>query len=395
MKSQKEVVAVGMARSAIGDFMGSLSSVPAVELATIVGREALKRAGVGLDQINEVTLGMVYKHGLKGNPARQVQLALGLPIRGGAVTVEQQCASSLRALEIACHQIMLGKTEAALVVGVESMSNVPYMMLNARRGIKMGAVKLEDALQYDALFDAFSGDSIIRTAENVAERYHITREQQDEYALISQQRALSAIEEGRFDEEIIPIEVKSRKGSVVIQKDEHPRTVTKESLAILSPVLGDGCTVTAGNASGINDGASAMVIMSAEKANELQLKPLLRILSTTTVSCEPEFMGIGPIYAIPEAIHQAGLSKEMVDYYEINEAFAAQVIPCLNELGISLNKVNANGSGIALGHPVGMTGLRLLISGYYELRRRRGRYGCASLCAGGGPSMAVVFECLA
>ena len=391
-KQFREVVVVGMARSPIGDFGGALSTVPAVELAKTVAKAAMDRAGVAPGEIDEVTLGTVYKHGMKGNPARQVQIALGIPETGAACTVEQQCASSLRALEIAVQQIQLGKTDAALVCGVESMSNVPHMMMGLRKGVKMGPAKLEDALQYDALIDVFSGESIMRTAENVAERWHVSRAEQDEYACLSQQRAADAIASGRFKEEIVPIEVKTRKGPVVVDTDEHPRHTTVEELAKLRPAFMKDGTVTAGNASGINDGASAAVIMAADKAAALGLKPLVRILSTATVGVAPEIMGVGPIYAIPKAVEYAGLKQEDIDYYEINEAFAAQVLPCLRELNIPLDKVNANGSGIALGHPVGMTGLRLMISGYYELKRRGARYGCGSLCAGGGPAMAVVFE---
>ncbi|MDR3349791.1 MAG: thiolase family protein [Acidaminococcales bacterium] len=388
----KDVVIVGMCRTAIGKFQGSLSSVPAVELAKTVSAAAIKRAGAAPENIDEVVLGTVYKHGMKGNPARQVQLALGIPIAGAAVTVEQQCASSMRALEIACQQIQLGKTEAALVCGVESMSNVPYMLLNARKGFVIGPSRAEDAMQYDALTDAFSGESIMRTAENVAQKYNASRKEQDEYALLSQQRADAAIKAGVFKEEIIPVEIKTRKGTVVFDTDEHPRAVTLQELSALKPAFMKDGTVTAGNASGINDGASAAVIMSEDKAKSLGLKPLARILSTATAGCAPELMGIGPIYAIPKAIELAGLQKGDIDYYEINEAFAAQVVPCLKILEIPLGQVNANGSGIALGHPVGMTGLRLIISGYYELKRRGMKIGCASLCAGGGPAMAAVYE---
>jgi len=389
-----EVVIVGMARSPVGNFQGSLSSVNAIDLVKTVAAAALERAGVKADEIDEVALGCVFKHGMKGNPARQVQIGLGIPARGPAVTVEQQCASSLRALEIASQQILLGKSEAALVCGVESMSNVPYMLLNARKGLRLGPSKVEDAMQYDGLVDVFGGESIMRTAENVAERYHISRYEQDVYAVLSQNRAADAIKNGLFKEEIVPIQVKNRKGTVIVDTDEHPRATTMEELSALRPAFMKDGTVTAGNSSGINDGASAMVIMSAEKAAKSGIKPLARLLSTVTVGCEPEVMGIGPVYAIPKAIELAGLEKTEVDYYEINEAFAAQVIPCLRELDIPLNKVNANGSGIALGHPVGMTGLRLIISGYYEMKRRGVKVGCASLCAGGGPAMAAIYEVL-
>ena len=389
-----DVVIIGMARTPIGDFLGSLSSLTAVELAEVAAGEAIKRAGITAKQIQEVVLGTVCKEGMKGNPARQVQISLGIDAEASAVTVEQQCASSMRALEVAAQQIMLGKTDTALVCGTESMSNIPHMILGARKGTKLGPINVVDAMQYDALIDAFSNESIMRTAENVAEKYHVTREQQDEYALLSQQRAAKAIAEGKFIDEIVPVEIKTRKGTTIVDADEHPRETTIQFLSRLKPALDKNGTVTAGNASGINDGACAAVIMSSKKAAKLNLKPLVKILSTVTVGVTPEIMGIGPIYAIPKAIELAGLKKEDIDYYEINEAFAAQVVPCLKELDIGLDKVNANGSGIALGHPVGMTGLRLLISGYYELKKRGQKYGCGSLCAGGGPAMAVVFEVL-
>lgn len=392
--NHSKVVIVGMARSPIGNFQGSLSGIMAIDLIKTVASAAIERAGVKAEEIDEVTLGCVFKHGMKGNPARQVQIGLGIPPQGPAVTVEQQCASSLRALEIASHQIILGRSEAALVCGVESMSNVPYMLLNARKGLRLGPSGVEDAMQYDGLTDVFGGESIMRTAENVAARYRISRQEQDEYAALTQNRAAAAIKNGLFKEEIVPIEVKTRKGTVIVDTDEHPRETSLAELSKLRPAFMKDGTVTAGNSSGINDGAGAMVIMSAEKAARLGLKPLAVLLSTVTVGCEPEVMGIGPVYAIPKAIELAGLEPSDVDYYEINEAFAAQVIPCLRELDIPLDKVNANGSGIALGHPVGMTGLRLIISGYYEMKRRGAKIGCASLCAGGGPSMAAVYEVL-
>lgn len=390
----KDIVIVGMARTPIGRFMGALSSVSALELAETASRAAISRAGIDPGEINEVVMGTVYKHGMKANPARQLQIRLDIPCQGAACTVEQQCSSSLRALEIASQQIMLGKSEAALVCGVESMSNAPYMLMNARKGLRSGPSAVEDVLQYEGLVDPFIDESLMRTAENVAAEYHVSRFDQDQYALLSQQRAQRAIAEGRFKEEIVPVEVKTRKGVTVVDTDEHPRATTIEALSALRPALDKNGTVTAGNASGINDGACAAVVMSGEKARKLGLKPLVRVLSTATVGCEPRIMGIGPIYAIPRAIELAGLRQESIDYYEINEAFAAQVLPCLRELGIPMDKVNANGSGIALGHPVGMTGLRLVISGYYELKRRGGKYGCASLCAGGGPAMAAVYEVL-
>ncbi|HML31852.1 thiolase family protein [Sporomusa sphaeroides] len=391
---QREVVVVGMARTAIGNFLGSLSSLTAVELAKIVGQEAIKRAKVSPQAIDEVLVGMVYKQGLKGNPARQVQIGLGIPVEGGAATIEQQCASGMRALEIATQQIILGKTEAALVCGCESMSNVPFLQMQMRKGVRMGTSALEDGLMYDALIDAFNGQHIAITAENVAEKYNITRQEQDECALLSQQRASDAIAAGKFKDEIVPVEIKSKKGTVIVDTDEHPRATTMEALAKLPTVFKKDGTVTPGNASGLNDGATAFVVMSMEKAVELGLKPLFKIKSTTTVGVDPSIMGIGPVYAIPKAIAQAGLKQDDVTYYEINEAFAAQAVACCRELKLDMNNVNANGSGIALGHPVGSTGLRLVMATYSELKRRGQKYGCGSLCAGGGPAMAVVIEAL-
>jgi acetyl-CoA C-acetyltransferase len=389
----KEVVLVGMARTPIGDFLASLSSVSAVELGVVAGRAALERAGVKPEQVDDVSVGMVYKAGAKGNPARQIQIALKIPVQAGAACIEQQCASTMRAFEIASQQIMLGKKDVCLVCGIESMSNVPYLSLEARKGMRMGSGKLEDGLHYDALIDAFHGYHVGVTAENLAEEYQITREEQDELAALSHARAIAAIKEGKFKEEIVPVEVKTKKGPILIDTDEHPRAdISIETLAKMKPVFKKDGTVTAGNASGLNDGASAAVIMSMDKAKELGIKPLARIVSSATVGCEPRIMGIGPIYAIPKALKEAGLSLQDVDYFEINEAFAAQFIACNRVLKIDMDKVNANGSGIALGHPVGCTGLRIILATYSELVRRGGKVGCASLCAGGGPAMATVIE---
>lgn len=392
MNSEIEIVIVGMARTAIGNFMGSLSNLSAVDLGVIVGKEAMKRSNIKAEFIDEVTTGMVYKAGLKGNPARQIQINLGIPVSAGAITIEQQCASGMRALEIACQQILLGKTKAALVCGIESMSNVPYLSLNVRKGAKMGNVTLEDGLLYDGLIDAFSFVHMANTAENIAEEYNISREEQDELALVSHNRALKSIKSGKFKEQIVPIEIKTKKGIFIFDTDEHPRETSMELLSKMKPVFKENGTITAGNASSLNDGASAMVIMSKERADELGLKPLAKILSTATVGVEPRIMGVGPIYAIPKAAEFAKILMNDIQYYEINEAFAAQVIACIRVLNIKMDKVNANGSGISLGHPVGSTGLRLLIAAYYELIERNQKIGCGSLCAGGGPAMAVIIE---
>lgn len=389
----ENVIIVGAARTPIGDFLGSLKDVSAVYLGVAAARAAMERAGINPEQVEDVVAGMVYKEGAKGNPARQVQLKCGIPVEAAAVTVEQQCASGMRAVEIAAQQIMLGKSSVSLAVGMESMSQVPYLLLGARTGYRMGPVRLEDALLYDALHDAFHGYHMGVTAENLAERYGITRQEQDELALLSHQRAVAAIQEGKSREEIVPVEVKTRKGSTVVYNDEHPRADTSmEILSKLRPVFKEGGTVTAGNASGINDGAAALILMAESRVRELGIKPLAKIVATASVGVAPEIMGIGPAYAIPKVLKYAELKMEDVDYFEINEAFAAQFLAVNRELKLDMNLVNANGSGIALGHPVGCTGIRIIVTLLSELRRRGGQYGIASLCVGGGPAMATVIE---
>ena len=391
----RNVVIVGAKRTAIGDFLGSLKDISAVELGTAAVKAALEQSGVTPEQVEDVVGGMVYKAGAKGNPARQVQLNAGIPVTAGAVTIEQQCASAMRALEVASQQIMLDKVDISVAVGIESMSQVPYLLLEARNGFRMGPSKVEDSLLIDALHDAFHGYHMGMTAENLAGRYHISREEQDELAYLSHARAVKAIKEGKFKDEIVPVEIKSKKNSVIFDTDEHPRAdVDKEKLAGLRAAFKKDGTVTAGNASGINDGAAAMVLMAEEKAQELGIKPLARIIATATYGVAPENMGIGPAFAIPKALKFAGLDANDIDYYEINEAFAAQFLACNRELKLDMDKVNANGSGIALGHPVGCTGIRILTTLIYEMKRRQNHYGVASLCVGGGPAMATVLEIL-
>ena len=389
----REVVIVAAKRTPVGDFLGSLKDVPAVDLGIAAAKAALEQAGITPEQVEDVTVGMVYKQGVKGNPARQIQLGLQIPVETCACTIEQLCASGMRAFEIATQQIMLGKSDISLTAGIESMSRVPYLMLNAREGIRMGDAKINDALTYDALFDSFLNYHMGVTAENIVEKYSISREEQDELAVMSHERACRAILEGKFKDEMISVEVKTKKGVKVVDRDEHPREgLSLESLAKLKAAFKKDGTVTAGNASGINDGASSMVLMSADKAKELGIKPLARIIATANVGVRPEIMGMGPAYAIPKALQYAGLTLDQIDYFEINEAFAAQFLGVNRELNIPLDKVNANGSGIAIGHPVGCTGNRIIVALIYEMARRNARYGCASLCVGGGPAMAIIIE---
>jgi acetyl-CoA C-acetyltransferase len=389
----KDVLIVGMARTAIGDFQKAFKDVSAVQLGVAAGAAAMRRAGVKPEDVDDCATGMVYKAGAKGNPCRQIQLALGIPEKAAALTLDQQCASSMRALEIAMHQIQLGLTECALVTGIESMSRVPYLLLNARTGYRMGDAAATDGLTHDALFDAMLGYHMGLTAERLAEDFGIGREAQDHWACISHKRAAEAQQKGWYKEEIVPYVLQTRKGEVVIERDEHPKAdISVEELAKLKPAFKKDGTVTAGNASSVNDGASALVIMSAEKADKLGLKPLARVLSTASYGVKPEVMGIGPVYEIPLALERAGKTMKDVDYFELNEAFAAQFLACKKELNIPDENINARGSGISLGHPVGCTGIRLVISAIQELRQRGGRLAAASLCAGGGPGAAAIIE---
>ncbi|TYO95258.1 acetyl-CoA acetyltransferase [Geothermobacter ehrlichii] len=389
----EEVVIVGGARTPIGDFMGSLKDVSAVELGIVAVKGALEKAGVGPELVEDVVGGMIYTAGAKANPARQIQLGVGIPLEGAATTVDQQCGSAMRALEIAVQQMLLGKSTVSVAVGMESMSKAPYLLLNARQGLRMGPDTVQDHLLHDALIDPFTGHHMGITAETLAEKYRISRQEQDEMALASHNRAVAAIAAGKFKNEIVPVEVKNRKGVVIVDTDEHPRAdISLEKLAQLKPAFKENGTVTAGNASGINDGAAALVLMTASRAKELGVRPIAKILATASYGVAPEIMGIGPAYAIPKALKYAGLELSDVDYFEINEAFAAQVLAVDRELKLDPSKVNANGSGIALGHPVGCTGIRIIVTMLNEMKRRHNRYGVASLCVGGGPAMATVVE---
>jgi acetyl-CoA C-acetyltransferase len=388
-----DVVIVGAVRTPVGKFMGGLSSLSAVDLGVIVVNEALKRSNVKPEQVEDIVGGMVYRAGTKGNPARQVQIKCGIPVSVGAVTVEQQCASSMRAFEIAAQQIMLGKSDISVAFGTESMSNAPHLLLNSRKGYRLGDSKIEDSLLYDALIDAFIGQHMGITAENLAEKYKIKRKEQDELAVLSHKRAIEAQKSNKFGNEIVPVEIKKGKKNLIISFDECPREdITFESIQALKPAFKKDGTVTAANASSLNDGAAALVLMSLQKAESMGIKPLALLKASATVGVEPQVMGIGPVHVIPKALEYANLLQEEIDYFEINEAFAAQFLAVNRELNIPMNKINVNGSGISIGHPVGCTGIRIMVSLINELKRRNDKYGCASLCVGGGPAMAVIIE---
>lgn len=394
-----QVVIVGACRTPIGSFLGSLQDVHVKELGRIVGTEALRRAGIGPEDVEEIVCGNVIQAGCGGNVARQIQAEIGIPWHAGALTVNQLCSSGMRALEIASNNIMLGKTAVSLAVGVENMTMAPYMLQKARTGYRMGSGTIEDAMLLDALVCSIEGYHMGMTAENVAERYGISREEQDELACESQNRAARAIDAGRFRDEIVPVEVQRKKETVMFDTDEHVRPkTTMKALGALKPVFKKNGTVTAGNASGVNDGAAAVVLMSAQRAEQLDVNPLAILRATCTVGIEPAVMGLGPARAIPDALRQARLQFEDINYFELNEAFAAQYLGVermlLQESGFKLDRqaVNRNGSGIALGHPVGCSGLRVVVSLLHEMMKTGEALGCASLCAGGGPAMAAIVE---
>lgn len=392
-----EVVIVGAARTPIGDFLGSLKSLEPVDLGVYAAQAALERSGVPAEMVEELNCGMLYKQGWKGNPARQIQMKLGLPESGFACTVDQQCASGMKAFEVAAHSIMLGKAETAIAIGLESMSNAPYILKGARTGYRMGnGPAVVDSMLNDGLVCAMMNYHMGVTAENLAKQYNISRQEQDELAYLSHSRAIAAQQAGRFVDEIVPVKVVERRKEIIVDTDEHPRAdISLESLAKLKPAfLKEDGTVTAGNASGVNDGAAALVLMSAEKAKALGLKPLAKLVTTANAGVNPSVMGIGPVPAINKALGYAGLKLNDIGYFEINEAFAAQFLACNRELKLDMEKVNGNGSGISLGHPVGCTGVRILVSLIYEMQRRGQQLGAASLCVGGGPAMATILEAM-
>lgn len=403
-KELNEVVMVSACRTPIGAYGGSLQSVRANDLSKISGAEAIKRAGIDPLQIDELMLGMCLHHGNGSLPARIVAMGLGLDPKSTASMVNQNCASGMRAMEIAAMGLALGKNEIALVIGTESMSNIPYISQTARWGARMGDVKLQDSMLADGLVCQLAGSHMGVTAENIAEQYGITREECDALALLSHQRAVRAVDEGRFKREIVPVLVKKGKKEFLFENDEHPiRGASLESMARLQPAFKKGGVVTAANASGINDCSAAAVLMTKKKADELGIKPLMKLINVCAEGVDARVMGLGPAVAIPKCLQQAGMKYSDVDYWEINEAFAAQVLgvgKMIKEVAdIDVNigtfeqdgNINTNGSGIGLGHPVGATALRIIVSLYYELERLGKTVGGASLCVGGGSAMASLW----
>jgi acetyl-CoA C-acetyltransferase len=387
----EDVVIVSGVRTAIGRFQGGLAGTPASDLGAAVIRAAVERANIEPGQVDQVVLGCVGQVMEDAYIARHAAVKAGLPIEVPAYTVNRICGSGLEAINTAARWIQCGDAEVVVAGGAENMSLLPHYLRHARGGYRLGEGTLEDGIIH-VLTDPFNRYHMGITAENLATEYEITRAVQDEYALRSQQRAATAIAEGRFEEEIVPIEVKVRGEKKVIARDEHPRETSTEALANLGAAFKEGGSVTAGNASGINDGAAAMVVMSASKAESLGLKPRLRLVAKAEAGVRPEIMGSGPIPAIEKALDKAGLTLEDIDVVELNEAFASVAAACSATLGMDTDKLNPNGGAIALGHPVGATGAILVVKLMHELERRKGRYGLASLCIGGGQGIATIFE---
>jgi acetyl-CoA C-acetyltransferase len=390
-----EVVIVSGTRTPVGDMLGALKDLTCVELGIIALKAAMEQAKIDPTLIEELVCGNPDMAGAKSNPGRQVAVNAGCGWDTVACTINQQCVSSLRAAEIMYQEILLGKVEIGAAAGIASMSNIPYVLMGARMGFKMGHQQLIDLMYNDGMTDAFYNILMGVTAENIAEMYKISREEQDEFALMSHQRACASINNKTQASEIIPVEIKSRKGTTIVDHDEHPRQgLTIQDLAKLKPVFKEGGTVTAGNSSGINDGAAALIMMSLNKTKELGIKPLARVVATGSAAVDAKIMGMGVVPSVQKALKFANLPIEAIDYWEINEAFAAQIIGCNRELKIPLDKMNINGGGISLGHPVGMTGARLIVSLVHEMVRRGVRYGGASLCGGGGPSTSIIVEAM-
>ncbi|MEH7093758.1 acetyl-CoA C-acetyltransferase [Neobacillus vireti] len=390
----REVVIVSAVRTAIGSFMGTLSNTPATELGAIVIKEAVNRAGISGEQVDEVIMGNVLQAGLGQGPARQAALKAGLPVEVSSMAINKLCGSGLKAVHLAAQAIQTGEAEIVVAGGMENMSLAPYLLMDGRTGYRMGDGKIFDSMIQDGLQCAINSYHMGVTAENIAEQYGLSREEQDEFAAWSQQKAEAAIKDSKFKDEIVPIVLPQRKGEpVVFDTDEFPRSgVTAEKLAKLKPAFKKEGTVTAGNASGINDGAAALVLMSREKVEELGIKPMAVIRGNGTSGVDPKIMGIGPVPASKKALAKAGLSINEMDLVEANEAFAAQSLAVGRDLEISKEKLNVNGGAVALGHPIGASGARVLVTLLHEMKRREARYGLATLCIGGGQGIATVVE---
>jgi acetyl-CoA C-acetyltransferase len=389
-----DIVIISGCRTPVGKFQGGLSELTATQLGAIVVREAVKRAGIeDLSQVNECIMGNVVSAGLGQNPARQAAIFGGLPPQVGAMTINKVCGSGLKAVALAAQAIQTGNAEVVVAGGMESMSNAPYLLPQARKGYRLGNAQIVDSMVNDGLWDIYNDYHMGVTGENVAEKYNITREEQDEYALNSHRKAVSAMKECRFKAQIVPVEIATKKGTAIIEKDESPREdASIEALRALKPAFKKDGTVTAGNAPGVNDGAAAVVVTSFRKAQELGAKPMARIVAQATSGVEPKWVMMAPVDAVRQIWRKTGWKNEDIDLYELNEAFAVQALGVSRELGLDLNKVNVNGGAVALGHPIGASGARVLVTLLYEMQRRDVHKGVAALCLGGGNAVAMAVQ---
>jgi acetyl-CoA C-acetyltransferase len=396
MAAFDEVVIISGCRTAVGKFQGSLADLSAPQLGAIVVREAVKRAGLNSDQVDECIMGNVLPAGLGQNPARQAAIFGGLSPATGAMTINKVCGSGLKTVALAAQAVQTGNSSIVVAGGMESMTNAPYLLPQARKGYRLGNGQVVDSMVHDGLWDIYNDYHMGITGENVAEKYGITREEQDEFAVNSHRKAVAAMKECRFKSQIVPVEVPAKKkgaAPVFFEKDESPREdTTIEVLRSLKPAFKKDGTVTAGNAPGVNDGAAAVVVTSAKRAKELGAQPLARIVAQATSGVEPKWVMMAPVGAVRTIWEKTGWKKDDVDLYELNEAFSVQALGVMRELGLDPNKVNVNGGAVAIGHPIGASGARVLVTLIYEMARRNARRGIAALCLGGGNAVAMAVE---
>ena len=391
-----DVVIISGCRTPVGKFQGSLSDLSAPQLGAIVVREAVKRANIESSRVDECIMGNVVSAGLGQNPARQAAILGGLAPEVGAMTINKVCGSGLKAVALAAQAVQTGNSTIVVAGGMESMTNAPYLLPQARKGYRLGNATIVDSMVHDGLWDVYNDYHMGITGENVAEKYHITRDEQDEFAVNSHRKAVAAIKECRFKSQVVPVELPAKKKGappVIFDKDEGPREdTTIEVLRSLKPAFKKDGTVTAGNAPGVNDGAAALVVTSATRARDLGAKPMVRIIAQATSGVEPKWVMMAPVGAVKKIWEKTGWKKDEVDLYELNEAFSVQALGVIRELGLDMNKVNVNGGAVALGHPIGASGARVLVTLIYEMIRRDVRRGIAALCLGGGNAVAMAVE---
>jgi acetyl-CoA C-acetyltransferase len=396
MAAFDEVVIISGCRTAVGKFQGSLTDLSAPQLGAVVVREAVKRAGLSSDQVDECIMGNVLPAGLGQNPARQAAIFGGLSPETGAMTINKVCGSGLKAVALAAQAVQTGNSSIVVAGGMESMTNAPYLLPQARKGYRLGNGQVIDSMVHDGLWDIYNDYHMGVTGENVAEKYGITREEQDEFAVHSHRKAVAAMKECRFKSQIVPVEIPAKKkgqSPVLFEKDESPREdTTIEVLRSLKPAFKKDGTVTAGNAPGVNDGAAAVVVTSAQRAKELGAPPMVRIVAQATSGVEPKWVMMAPVGAVRKIWEKTGWKSDDVDLYELNEAFSVQALGVMRELGLDPNKVNVNGGAVAIGHPIGASGARVLVTLIYEMTRRNAKRGVAALCLGGGNAVAMAVE---